>query len=296
MSEKLDKNTIGAFADGELDVQQNLQVMSEMAQNPDTAKQVLHQQQLRETVKRNMAEQAPALPDTLRSQIEAMMVEQPVEQALVTSNKGTNYDGPRVIGRVGNWVPAAVAAVLLIAALPGYFAMTNQGSRPAGSGSVVRAGYSDLIPFSQTQRFARRHVSCSRLVDKMLHADKFPQDLHKVPKAVTDFIGTDPVPNLDLSAMGYEFSQMGECIIPGDQSVHLIYRATESSGKADSISLWMRRYDGKPAIDAEQLYVLADETTPHPVIMWRQEGMIYYVAGDGLGPALGARETLLASR
>jgi len=70
MSESMDDKTIrkylAAFADGELEVEQNLRVLEHAAMNPQATRRVMHQQQLRRAVGAPMASHAPAAPPWLR--------------------------------------------------------------------------------------------------------------------------------------------------------------------------------------------------------------------------------------
>ena len=63
MSKSMDSKEIlryvEAFADGELDVEQNLRVLEHMAMNPTATRRVLHQQQLRQAVERVIRQVTP---------------------------------------------------------------------------------------------------------------------------------------------------------------------------------------------------------------------------------------------
>lgn len=258
-----------ALADGELDVAERGRVLARLARDREAAAQVLWQQQLRESIGRAMTGSAPSAPHELRDRVEQLAARTPA-----------GSDGPHVtgharrapLGRVGAWVPAAVAAVLLVSSLAVFYAAA---SRSAGGGD----GQS-VLPASFARRFAQRHVQCSGDIAMLERAEAFPRELSRLPDELTAHFGSRPTPSLDLSALGYDFHAAGLCTLPGRNAVHLVYHAAERTGRHDSISLWMKSYAGTPPIEVGRVYAGPDDASVHPLVLWRDAGMIYFLVGD----------------
>ncbi len=284
MDEHEVRKFLAAFADGELDVEQNLRVLEHMAMNPRATRRVMHQQQLRQAVDRVLREHTQSVPAALKEQIavlakqadaagEAMAGEGVAESGASSARQVTRVP---VLARLGRLVPLAAAAVLFVAAI------------------VVLNQTGQAVPVSQAQyaAFVQRHTNCSRLIEKLMHMEMFPQDLKQLPQSLHTYFGTAGVAGLDLSPIGYEFSAVGECNVPGKQSVHLIYQAKNDPEHRKSISLWMKRYNGSPRIESGKPYVVTDSGTANPLIVWQKNGMIYYLVGGSLGSVEDAASVL----
>ena len=251
-----------AFADGELDAQRALDLFARESDPAAMKARVAHQQALREAVGRVMDQ--PTCPAKLRVAVMGVAQEKQPES-------------PAVIGRIGftRWLPAAVAALLLVSTLAVY-QFSSPTSPPATDQTLTTAG---ILPAAQVERFAKRHVSCTRLMAKLHRVDDFPQDVKALPGVVEHEVGS-AVPSLDLSSLGYRFDRAGMCNLPGSGSAHLIYIA-DSGDRGDAISLWLRHYTGSPAIDADTLYHVTSTDVAHPMLIWRDANTIYYLVGDG---------------
>ncbi|MFW6060826.1 MAG: hypothetical protein ACODAQ_11645, partial [Phycisphaeraceae bacterium] len=103
-----------------------------------------------------------------------------------------------------------------------------------------------------------------------------------LPGRVAEYLG-QPVgeATFDLSAAGYAYVQAGECHIPAGRAVHVMYRAT-GAGRSDALSLWIAPHDGRLDVAEGRLYVAAGAGAPHPLVLWRRGGLVYYLAGDGM--------------
>ncbi len=274
MDRKLDHDEVrgylAAFADGELDVEQNLRVLEHMAMDPQSTRRVMHQQQLRQAVGRVIRGDAPGAPADLRGKVEAALADVPA------TNTPRSTRAPRsVLAVIGRWAPAAVAAVLLVSALT--VLRTADSSGPAVAGADV------LFSAAKVQEFGRRHVSCSRMLDRLHGSELFPRQVSQLPGALTAYLGdSGPVlGSLDLTGLGYRFVGAGKCLVPGTGSVHLVYEAAERTARSDSLSLWIRAYDGKTDIEPGKLYTASGPSAVHPVLVWRVGDVVYYLVGDG---------------
>ncbi len=276
------RRDLAAFADGELDVEQNLAVLEHLAMHPEDTRRVMHQQQLRRAVATVMTEQTPATPADLRQRIESQLPPQLSSHAPRTtpanatqSNINTNANRPGIIATIGRWFPLAIAAMLFLSALVMWNA--NPTSHDNADG---------IVPVKQIERFASRHVTCSRALTELHNVENFPDRLEAMPDKLAELFPISSTPNLDLSALGYEFEKAGNCLIPGKDAVHMVYRAAPETGRHDSMSLWIKPYRGPDssdhdaAIEPNRIYRVADAQQAHPMFVWRTDSMIYYLVGD----------------
>jgi len=118
-----------------------------------------------------------------------------------------------------------------------------------------------------------------------------PDSREQLPEALARRFHGQVAGGLDLSSIGYHFDRVGRCTVPGTGSVHLIYRAMAETGRQDAISLWIRPADEEFAVEPGTLHVRGAERA-HPVLIWRQGEMVYFLTGDGLGPAKQAATAL----
>ncbi|MCE9591544.1 MAG: hypothetical protein K8S99_13595 [Planctomycetes bacterium] len=254
-----------AFADGELTGESAQQVRQRVAQDPASAMGVIHEQQLRQSIDRVMKAQTPATPESLRRKV--LEAGRPIG----ASPAGT-------LARIGRWTPLGLAASLFIAALITFQASNRSepnGVTPHAEVTPVRA----IIPEETVNAFTRRHVACSRFIQRLHDDVKFPTDIREMPGAMKAYLGSQPYPTLDLSSLGYEFKAAGECSIPGEKSVHLIYQARPDTGRTDSMSLWVEGGDNLKGLEPDTPYLIGGDTA-HPLLVWRHAGMSYYLTGD----------------
>lgn len=292
MSDSLNHNQVrkylSAFADGELDVEQSLKVLEQLAMDPATTHRVIHQQQLRKAVARCLAEPAHC-PEALRAKLAATITQATPGPAPAV---GSTADARGITGRrsiltrpLGLWAPLATAAILLIGTMVLLLEFGRGGAAvgPAvgrGGYALVPAGTS-LLPPERVAAFSSRHVRCANSLAELFRKDEFPQDVQALPAAVNRHIGNTPNHPLDLSRIGYRYDVAGVCTLPGQGSVHILYRATPESGHRDRLSLWIRAADEHaPRVEPGRVYVVADTSQPHPMLLWRDGDLLYYLMGD----------------
>ncbi len=273
--------TLAAFADGELDGTQNLEMLKRVARDPSVAQRVAEHQKLRGAVAKAMNDPSMKAPAELRDKIMQMAQAQPAqsEQARrVTAPKPSAppvpATGSPVLAVIGRWMPAAVAAVLFIGAM---VALNQAGS--TGNDRLITSA--QVLNASLVDQFGDRHFKCGRNISPMMGTDKFPQNLSALPGALSEYFD-QPIDEemLNLSSLGYKFDMAGLCILPGKGSVHVVYKSQASTGQTDTLSLWMRPFEQGSGIEPDKLYKAADPTENFPMLVWRQADMVYYLVGD----------------
>ncbi len=265
--------TLAAFADGELDGEQNLEMLKRMAQDPSTAQRVAEQQKLRRAVAQAMDDPSQKAPAELRDRISQLA--QGEQARRVTQPKPTPpQTGSPVLAVIGRWMPAAVAAVLLVGAL-----ITLNQAGGLGSDRLITSA--QILNTSMVDQFGDRHFKCARHITPMHGTDQFPQDLSELPGALSEYFD-QPVDQevLNLSSLGYEFDMAGLCVIPGKGAVHMVYKSQAPTGQTDTLSLWLRPYDKRSGVESDRLYKTADPQENYPMLVWRHGGMVYYLVGD----------------
>jgi anti-sigma factor RsiW len=265
---------LAAFADGELDGAQNLKVLEMVAKDPALAKRVAQYQELRGAVAKAMDTPSLQAPDALREQIGRLAAEHESEPPVGSRQTAQTHQGPAVLAVIGKWLPAAVAAVLLIGTL-----VTINGVFPAGSPTLITQA--NFLNASLVDQFGSRHFKCSRKISPMYGIDQFPQDLTALPGALTDYF-KQPInaQALNLSSLGYRFDVAGLCVIPGKGAVHLIYQSKAPTGQAETLSLWLRPFEEGSGIEPDRLYKTASPQENFPMLVWRHGEMVYYLVGD----------------
>ena len=273
---------LAAFADGELDVEQTLQVLEHMAMNPQATRRVMHQQRLRQAVDRAVRSSCPPIPDELRQQVQSLAETIP---PMADATARTQPSNRSLFMRINRWAPFAAAAIVLVTAL----IVLNMGNQSP----QVMAG-NELIPVSQIEMFARRHIDCGQMLSSMHQNVMPPNTLMELPDVLKKYFGVQLTgPSLDLTALGYEYQGAGRCSVPG-QSVHLVYQSTTNHDRPDTLSLWVRPYTGAPAIDPGTVYTVTGPVASFPVVLWRRGDMIYYLVGDSFENAQSIAQALSA--
>ncbi|MEM9420041.1 MAG: hypothetical protein AAGA25_13460 [Planctomycetota bacterium] len=258
-----------AYADGELNEEQSLRALEQMAADPTNTKRVLHQQQLKKACGRAMDSQAMRCPDALREKICAMAEEHSATESPASSQLAESqaYDNP-VIGRIGNWIaPIAVAATLFIGALVALNVMNNnRGYSPDG-----------ILTASLANTFGERHLKCAAGKSSPYDTELFPAEVALLDDSLVQHVGQElDGAALDLSTLGYEYKVAGFCPIPGDKSVHVMYE----NPAGQMLSLWIKTYDGKPTLDPGVPYIPPQDHTEQPMMVWREGDMVFYLVGD----------------
>lgn len=275
---------LAALADGELDLCDQPGALAQITQAAETdasiAKQIAQHQQLKRACATAMDRPEMKCPAELAAKLSAIGLAsaEPTASPVATPAIGAPatspvYAGPSVIGRIGQWAPAAIAAVLLVAATVMFMQSSGQGTtgEPAS-----------IFTVSQIEKFDSRHLDCAAKPDILKQHDQFGEvrDLEQVRGKLADYfkVSTDGM-QLSLSNMGYQYQLTGVCGIPGSGAVHIVYQHDNNADRA--ISLWLSPDDGKLSkLEQGRLYVETGESPDHRIYIWRSGGMIYYLVGD----------------
>ncbi|XAM00871.1 hypothetical protein OT109_05690 [Phycisphaeraceae bacterium D3-23] len=290
---------LAALADGELDLRDCPDALAKISADSQGAQRIAFQQQLRRSVASAMDGPSMRCPDALRSQIESLAIsttthgEAPAAQPpppaqpapLPAVHSVAPHGQPAVIGRIGRWAPAAVAAVLLIAATAVFF--SGGSDSPAGPATPI-------LDARTVQTFGTRHMHCAdNPADTLKESDRFGHGVDELPTTLDDYFSrsVDGVA-FDLSAVQYDYQLAGVCNIPGSGAVHLVYRHHDHPERA--MSLWIVPANEEITRNMQQGRVYVETATglDHPVILWEDNGLIFYLVGDSLEDVQHAVETL----
>ncbi|MEM6458593.1 MAG: hypothetical protein AAF710_04305 [Planctomycetota bacterium] len=274
MSPDEDRELMPAFADGELDAEQNLRALEQMAADPTQTRRVVHQQQLRRACGRAMGGgETHRCPDELRRQIEAM----------TPAGETAGSTRPDVLATIGRWAaPLAAAAVLLIVG----FVSLNAFRTDASGGGYTADG---LITASLANTFGKRHRQCSVGEAIPYGTELFPAEIGQLDDALVEHVGQElDGAALDLSTLSYDYRVAGVCPLPGGDAVHVIYENPDGR----TLSLWIKRYDGQPTLDPGVPYVPPSDHTDTPMMVWREADMVFYLVGDTMGDLRAAQPAI----
>lgn len=282
---------LAALADGELDLRANPEAFEQIASDPKSLRQVADQQQLRRSVASAMDGPSMRCPDALRTQIERLAQVAGDTAAPRTEASPSGYapiqadDHPPVLARIGRWAPAAVAAVMLLAATAVFF--SARSAAPGVSATTV-------LDVRTVQNFSQHHMHCAENpVERLHNPERFGEGLDELPGNLdTYFDRSVDGRALDLSAIQYDYQLAGVCNIPGDGAVHIVYQHHDDPARA--MSLWIGPAPEHLASQMApgRLYVEAGDNLDHPVIFWEDNGLIFYLVGDSLQDVHDAVQTL----
>ncbi|MEX2214024.1 MAG: hypothetical protein WD768_07850 [Phycisphaeraceae bacterium] len=269
MDDKEVRKYLEAFADGELDVEQNLRVLEHMSMNPQATRRAMHQQQLRQAVERAMKECSPAAPSDLRAKIEAIASQANDDDAVTLKQMRAAKHDRGILAVLRRWTPAIAAAVILVVTASIWFQMRQDAAQPG-------------LPVYQVDartagRIDRRHETCAAALDRLSKAHDFGKEVGILPEKVKEFLAmNEGVPVLDLSSIGYEYAGAGQCGAAGGKSVHVVYRGKDKP----PISLWIRAdSEGEVTIDEGKVYVATPADIAHPILIWRRNTTVFYLTG-----------------
>ena len=265
-----------ALADGELDFADQPQVMSKIAEDPKAAHRLAHEQRLKQACSKAMDGPEMKCPDELAGKLLAMAGDATKKTPALAQAQQAPYAGPPVIARIGRWAPAAVAAVLLLAA----GVLFNQASNTNNGLGTTEVGHPS---FEKIQQLTGRHFDCAERPDRLKNPDQFGgEDFEQLPGRLSDYFKTDADKlSLNLDGMGYEYQLTGTCSLPGSGAVHIVYHKQEDSKQ--SISVWI--VPAKPEHDTlkeGRVYTAVGDNLLRPVIFWRDGGLLYYLVGDSI--------------
>ena len=260
-----------AVADGELDFADQPEVLSFIAADPKAAHRLAYEQRLKQACSKAMNGPEMKCPNELAGKLLAMAGDGGSKKQA----KQTAYVGPPVIARIGRWVPAAVAAVLLVAAGVLFSQANNAPSFNTQAVSFLEPG--------QIKNLTGRHFDCAERPDRLKNPDQFGgSDFEQLPGKLSDYFNTQAnTLSLNLDGIGYDYQLAGTCSLPGSGAVHIIYH--KHNDPTRSISVWIvPANDMHGKLQEGRVYAEVGEDLLRPVIFWRKSGLLYYVVGDSI--------------
>jgi hypothetical protein len=152
----------------------------------------------------------------------------------------------------------------------------------------TQAMESSPVPAPMVAAITYVHVNCSRAPD--LHVAEFPKQLGKLEGPLERYLGR-PVPYPDLRPIGYQY--LGACPAPevAEPTVHLLYHAM-GRPITDTVSLFVQSYHGQVHVDDGSVSWAARKDAAHPMIVWRKDGMVFYLVGDADQPVIRAADLM----
>lgn len=260
-------------ADGELTPEERRIVDAHLREHPEDRARVAFEQSLRQRVATLMSRDVPDAAPLRESIVAAMRQESeaPAAPAPATrSDDGAN----EVIRRTDRsfWrrslAPIAVAAGVLLAA-SATIIVRQAVMQTAAPTWLDRAQGAEVARFVEDE-----HLRCAALDDQT--NTKFTA--HTLPEAqqlIADRLGGSSMP-LDLSSMGLTLTGAGGCTVPsGGESVHLLYRP--QSPEAQPVSLFVQVDTTDFQGEDDECLCLNDYAEDHEVLLWRRDGLIFYL-------------------
>jgi anti-sigma factor RsiW len=250
-----------AYADGELDPAAAERVRRYIETDDAAARKIDAYQNLHKSSARAMG--ALPVPHGLANRIEQAGAER-----RELGDQSAAPDPSRTRLRIG-WMPAAIAAVLLLAIASVVIWST------LGNGTTAIHD-SPLVPVAWVSSAAAVHANCSKHADHH-HVAPFPRDLSELPASIHQFLGCDATCP-DLSKLGYQFAGCAPCTVKDGKTAHLLYRP--SVGPGPCVSLFVQRDASQFPIDAGKVYFARDAREDLPMIIWRNHGAMHYLVAQ----------------
>lgn len=269
-----------ALADGELDFADQPQVLAAIAADPKAAHRLVHEQRLKQACCEAMDGPEMKCPNELAGRLLAMAGDTSKKASPVAKPapvKQAPYAGPPIIAKIGRWAPAAVAAVLLVAA----GVLFDQATSPSKGLDTQAASF---LSTNDIKNLTGRHFDCAERPDRLKNPSQFGgEDFEQLPGKLSDYFKTDANQlSLNLDGIGYDYQLAGTCSLPGSGGVHIVYHKQENPEK--SISVWIVAADhakyGK--LEEGRVYTEVGDDLLKPVIFWRDGGLLYYLVGDSI--------------
>lgn len=202
-----------AFADGELDVKQNLEALEHLNMCQVCVKRVSEVQNLKSAMKRVLPSQGAS--DALRDRILVAIEAAPGDEgAVLNGPAGQDHSTSPSVVR-SRWVmPLAVAAGVV-------FCFTLWQSF---SGRDIEPGTITVVRAQAVKDVRDQHIHCVSLVGLRHHDESLSRDLPTVAARLSDRLNMRVlVP--DLSSLGFEFVGADRCGIRGRYGAHVLYRS-----------------------------------------------------------------------
>jgi len=271
MNEPITQHELEAYADGELSGERLAAVERALAGDPELARRAADLRALRRRVG-DLLREGHGPSASLRNAVAAMPMgaASARDVGAVRGGRGRQAGSPRHRSSPFRWVTwgSAAAAVVVM----GVVLSRNVLSPPPAQPPV------QVVPASLVAAVTEQHVECSAIENHFLAAG-FPKVRAELGPAVRGYLEHDAaVP--DLVSRGYTFAGAGPCKIPGGKTLHLLFRSN-STGKV--VSVFMQPDHGQVDIEPDRAAEAAGPGADHPMVVWRSEGVVYFLVGDSFG-------------
>jgi len=164
----------------------------------------------------------------------------------------------------------AAAALLLVGIGVVAMILTPGGTQVINDPSIV--------PVDWVHSTANVHTECSKHASHF--GPGFPQSVQELPASLHEFLGHDSIVP-DLSKLGYKFAGCGPCKIPGGKTAHLLYRPAPGGNISQyTVSLFVQPDANQLKLEKGKVYFANDAIDKTPMIIWRGDGVIYYLVGE----------------
>ncbi|MEM9251672.1 MAG: hypothetical protein AAGB29_04915 [Planctomycetota bacterium] len=275
------REMVRGFVDGELPREEHEAVLDALMSDPAVAELVQTERKLRHTLAGCMDCQITMrCPDALKARLAEICDESADDTPMPTTDEaGNEQTSPAVIGQVGGggWGRSALAfAAMFIAAAVLVAVVMN--SRGVGADRFLPGPDAAVLPAGLPMDFAKRHVLCATGVIDLMKPEAVPEDSDLLKADLAARFGSSPE-SMDLSSLGYRIGDTGICYVPGVGAVHTVFVA-DSNDRSDSVSVWVIGHDPERALKLGKLYEVIDNKHPHPMVMWTDGKLDYYVVGD----------------
>ena len=291
-----DRLLLERFADGDCTDEEAVRALELLRDEPGALEELASRHRFKLRVGQAMRE--VAMPGAVKAELTQAVAGE--GEAGETSEQSS---GP-VLGRIGRWVPAAVAAMLLLAAGVAYLA--TPASRDPLPGPVVVDDWpaDAVMPEATARAFVTRHVRCTTGVEPLDH------EVRTLPAAAGLMPELQPwmqrqidgeAAALDMTGMDFGFVKAGACPVPGEAAVHLIYRNNQP-GRTDHLSLWVQAFPADAAattsgasllgLQPGKVHTIFPLHSDHPMLVWTDGERVYFLIGDAPGAVQQAAEHL----
>jgi len=259
-------------ADGELTPEQ----ARALSQGPGLNEQILFERELRARTALAMREPRRA-PDSLRDAVARAIKSEPAGEWLAdgAGRVGPPWTRQRSFWRrPPMWAAAAAAAALAVAATTLVLTRSPLGAGDANGRAPIAGGSGSLQFVSLVSLITSEHDRCSDFQAYFEHKMNV-READAVADKTVEMLGKPPV-RIRLDQAGYRFAGMGKCILPGPPSLHLVYEPLEAS--QGPLSVFIQRDGDHLDIESGVCYALPTDTSA-PVLIWKHEGLVYYIFG-----------------
>ncbi len=254
---------VGAFADGELEVQENLTALEHLNMCPDCVARVAEISHLKSALVREYGGiRAPAyLSNRIRLAFDSEVAETQVEHP-------ADRDGRFGRLRVRLLVPLGMAAALVASVLLWQYRERD----------LPRHGTIAVVSERAAADIREQHVKCVRERGVNHHDEDLPRDLRAIASNLSLALDMEIIAP-DLSTRGFDLVGADRCGIAGLRGAHVLYKAVPSQVPLSVFSV-TRMHDlgcGSGGSGAAQYFVSSDE--PLGVVAWQNEQQSYAICG-----------------